>query len=100
MLVWVRRPGPAVRSRSADLIALDLIDPNTGEALEHRHAAMTHGSEGTTVHAAPRRVVITRDATNRIAKGGMLRITPLHGVIGLGSEEAIGTVLALDVQGR
>lgn len=100
MLVWVRRPGSTGRSRSADLIALDLIDPNTGEALEHRHAAMTHGSEGTTVYAAPRRVVITRDAANRIAKDGTLRITPLHGVIGLGNEEAIGTVLAVEVQGR
>jgi len=100
MLVWVKRSGSTGRSRSTDLIALDLIDPNTGEALEHRHAAMTHGSEGTTVHAAPRRVVITRDATGRIAKGAMLRVTPLHGVIGLGSEEAIGTVLALDVQTR
>jgi hypothetical protein len=100
VLVWVRRPGSTSRSRSTDLIALDLIDPNTGEALEHRHAAMTHGSEGTTVHAAPRRVVITRDATNKIAKGAMLRITPLHGVIGLGPEEQIGTVLAVDVQSR
>ena len=100
VLVWVRRPGSTSRSRSTDLIALDLIDPNSGEALEHRHAAMTHGSEGTTVHAAPRRVVITRDATNKIAKGAMLRITPLHGVIGLGSEEPIGTVLAVDVQSR
>jgi hypothetical protein len=100
VLVWVRRPGPTSRSRSTDLIALDLIDPNTGEALEHRHAAMTHGSEGTTVHAAPRRVVITRDASGRIAKGTTLRIAPLHGVIGLGSEEAIGTVLAVDVQSR
>jgi hypothetical protein len=100
ILVWVRRSGSTGRSRSTDLIALDLIDPNTGEALEHRHAAMTHGSEGTTVHAAPRRVVITRDATGRIAKAAMLRVTPLHGVLGLGSEEAIGTVLALDVQAR
>jgi hypothetical protein len=100
MLVWVRRSGSTGRSRSTDLIALDIIDPNTGEALEHRHAAMTHGSEGTTVHAAPRRVVITRDATGRIAKGAMLRVTPLHGVLGLGSEEAIGTVLAIDVQAR
>jgi len=100
VLVWVRRPGSTSRSRSTDLIALDLIDPNTGEALEHRHAAMTHGSEGTTVHAAPRRVVITRDASGRIAKGTTLRIAPLHGVIGLGSEEAIGTVLAVDVQSR
>ena len=100
VLVWVRRPGSTGRSRSTDLIALDLIDPNTGEALEHRHAAMTHDSEGTTVHAAPRRVVITRDATNKIAKEAMLRIAPLHGVNGLGSEEAIGTVLALEVQSR
>lgn len=83
-----------------DLIALDLIDPNTGEALEHRHAAMTHGSNGTTVHAAPRRVVITRDATGRISKGTMLRLAPLHGVNGLGGEELIGTVLAVDAQGR
>jgi len=100
VLVWVRRAGSSSRSRSTDLIALDVIDPNTGEALEHRHAAMTHGSEGTTVHAAPRRVVITRDATNKIAKGAMLRITSLHGVIGLGREETIGTVLAVDVQSR
>jgi hypothetical protein len=100
ILVWVRRSGATGRSRSTDLIALDLIDPNTGEALEHRHAAMTHGSEGTPVHTAPRRVVITRDATGRIAKASMLRVTPLHGVLGLGSEEAIGTVLALDVQSR
>jgi hypothetical protein len=100
MLVWVKRSGSTGRSRSTDLIALDLIDPNSGEALEHRHAAMTHGSEATTVHAAPRRVVITRDANGRIAKGAMLRVTPLHGVIGLGSEEAIGTVLAIDVQSR
>ena len=100
VLVWVRRSGSTGRSRSIDLIALDLIDPNAGEALEHRHAAMTHGNEGTTVHAAQRRVVITRDAANRIAKGAMLRVTPLHGVIGLGSEEAIGTVLAVEVQSR
>jgi hypothetical protein len=100
VLVWVRRSGSTGRTRSTDLIALDLIDPNTGEALEHRHAAMTHGSEGTTVYAAPRRVVITRDASGRVAKGTLLRVTPLHGVIGLGSEETIGTVLAVDVQSR
>lgn len=99
VLVWVRRPGSPGGARSIDLIALDLIDPNTGEALEHRHAAMTHGSAGTAVHAAPRRVVITRDATGRIAKGGMLRLAPLHGVNGLGSEDLIGKVVAVDVQG-
>ena len=81
-------------------MALDLIDPNTGEALEHRHAAMTHGSEGTPVHAAPRRVVITRDASGRLTKGAPLKVAPLHGVIGLGREETIGEVLAVDVQTR
>jgi hypothetical protein len=44
--------------------------------------------------------VITRDADGRIAKGSMLRLAPLHGVNGLGPEEHIGTVLALDVQDR
>ena len=98
VLVWVRRSGSTGRARSMDLIALDLIDPSTGEALEHRHAAQTHGSERTTVHAAPRRVVITRDAGGRIAKGAILKLTPLHGVNGLGAEETIGTVLAVDLQ--
>jgi hypothetical protein len=100
LLVWVRRPGSTNRGRAMDLIALDIIDPYSGAALEHRHAAMTHGSDATTVHAAPRRVVITRDADGRIAKGSMLRLAPLHGVNGLGPEEQIGTVLALDVQDR
>ena len=100
LLVWVRRPGSTGRARAMDLIALDIIEPHSGAALEHRHAAMTHGSDATTVHAAPRRVVITRDADGRIAKGSMLRLAPLHGVNGLGPEEHIGTVLALDVQDR
>jgi hypothetical protein len=100
LLVWVRRPGATGRARAMDLIAFDIIDPHSGAALEHRHAAMTHGSDATTVHAAPRRVVITRDADGRIAKGTMLRLAPLHGVNGLGPEEHIGTVLALDVQDR
>ena len=100
VLVWVRRQGAASRGRSMDLIALDLIDPQSGEALEHRHAAMTHGGESANVHAAPRRVVITLDSRDRLAKGMVLRLTPLHGVNGLGTEESLGEVLAIDVQGR
>jgi len=100
VFVWVRRQGAVGRGRSMDLLRLDLIDPNTGEALEHRHADMTHGSESTTVHAASRRIVITLDNRGRIAKNEMLRLAPLHGVNGLGAEETIGQVLALDVQGR
>jgi len=100
LLVWVRKPGHGVRGRAVDLIALDLIDPKTGEALEHRHADLTHGSAGTAVHATPRRVVITRDANGRIVKGGPLQLAPLHGLNGLGVEEQLGTVLGLELPGR
>lgn len=100
VLVWVRRQGAASRGRSMDLIALDLIDPNAGEALEHRHADLTHGGESTTVHAAPRRVVITLDSRGRLAKGAVLRLAPLHGVNGLGAEETIGQLVAIDAQSR
>ncbi len=99
VLVWVRRQGAVARGRSMDLLRLDLIDPNRGEALEHRHADMTHGSEPTAVYATQRRVVITLDTRGRIAKGSMLRLAPLHGVNGLGSEESIGQIIAIDVQG-
>lgn len=113
LLIWIRRPGAS--ARSVDLIALDIIDPISGEALEHRHAALTvgapapvgtagpvatHGTEATTVHAAPRRVVITRNAASCIAKGSTLRIAPLHGVNGLGSEEHVGTILAFSIPAR
>lgn len=100
LLVWVRRSSVTSRARAMDLIALDLIDPASGEALEHRHAALTHGGEPDSVHAAPRRVVIARDAAGRIAKGGMLRVASVHGVVGLGREETIGTIVAIDVQPR
>ncbi len=100
VLVWVRRQGAVGRGRSMDLLRLDLIDPNRGEALEHRHADMTHGSESTTVYATQRRVVITLDTHGRIAKETMLKLAPLHGVNGLGAEESIGQIIAIDVQGR
>ena len=99
VLVWVRRQGAVGRGRSMDLLRLDLIDPNRGEALEHRHADMTHGSESTTVYATQRRVVITLDTRGRIAKETMLKLAPLHGVNGLGAEESIGQIIAIDVQG-
>jgi len=100
VLVWVRRQGAVGRGRAVDLLALDIIDPNTGEALEHRHADMTHGSEPTTVHAAPRRVVITLGTRGQLAKNSMLRVAPRHGVNGLGTEETVGQLVAIDVQSR
>lgn len=98
LLIWIRRPGAP--ARSVDLIALDIIDPVSGEALEHRHAALTvetHETGATAVYAAPRRVVITGNAVSRITKGSPLRIAPLHGVNGLGTEEHVGTILAFSI---
>jgi len=101
VLVWVRRPAAASRGSAAtDLIALDIIDPKSAEALEHRHAALTHGSQATTVHAAARRVVIAGDASGRIVRGSTLGLAPLHGVNGLGPVEKAGTIVALDLQDR
>lgn|GEM_PF-766492 len=99
--VWVRRPGATGRGiLSTDLIALDIIDPDSAEALEHRHAALTHGNQATTVHATSRRVVISGDHAGRIVRGGTLALAPLHGVNGLGPAEKIGTVLAIELQNR
>ena len=99
LLVWVRRTGASGRTMPVELIAFDIIDSRTGEALEHRHAALTHGSNPAPVHAAPRRVVIEVDATGRLSTGRPLRLTPLHGVNGLGNAEAVGTVVAFDMPG-
>jgi hypothetical protein len=98
MFVWLRRPAAAARGDDgSDLIALDIIDPATGEALEHRHAAVSTGPRGP-IHAAPRRVLVAVDAAGRLARGDVLRLAPLRGVHGTGPQEDVGRVLALDVQ--
>ena len=100
MFVWLRRPAAAARGDDgSDLIALDIIDPATGEALEHRHAAVSTGPRGP-IHAAPRRVLVAVDAAGRLARGDTLRLAPLRGVHGTGPQEDVGRVLALDVQPR
>ena len=100
MFVWLRRPAAAARrDDGSDLIALDIIDPATGEALEHRHAAVSTGPRGP-IHAAPRRVLVAVDAAGRLARGDTLRLAPLRGVHGTGPQEDVGRVLALDVQPR
>lgn len=98
LLVWVRRPGSSGHGRpDHDVLALDVIDPTAGEALEHRHAAATTGDRGP-IHAAPRRVIIVADQPGRLATGDPLRLTPVRGVNGAGPVEEIGRVLALEVR--
>jgi hypothetical protein len=95
VLVWVRRPGAAALGHGdRELIALDVIDPSTGEALEHRPAAVGDRSPS---HAVPRRVAVAADQPGRIARGDALRLAPVRGVNGTGSVEEIGRVLAIDL---
>lgn len=97
VLVWVPQSGAAGRGPGGtDLIALDIIDPATGEALEHRHAGVNAGTRAP-IHAAPRRVRIVTDASGRMTRGDALRLEPLRGVNGAGRREDLGRVLALDV---
>ena len=98
VLVWVRRPGTAAAGHEdRELIALDVIDPATGEALEHRPAAVGDRSPS---HAVPRRVAVATDQAGRIARGDMLRLAPVRGVNGTGAVEQIGRVLALELAGQ
>jgi len=97
VLVWVRQLGrPA--GASHDLVALDIVDPASAEALLHRHAALALDGR-TRVEAAPRRVVIGVPGAARIARGEPLRLTPLHGVNGPGQSETLGSVAAIEIAG-
>jgi hypothetical protein len=101
--VWLRKPGLAAAGRAVDLLALDIIDPETAAALEYRHLAEHHAptaaSTPAAVHAAPRRIVIGPADAGRITKGTDLRVAPVRGVHGTGPVETLGTVVAIDLQG-
>lgn len=103
VLVWLRKPGVAAAGRTVDLLALDVIDPETAAALEYRHLEEHHAPTAAAqaaVYAAPRRVVVGPADAGRIIRGTALRVAPVRGVHGTGPSETLGTVLALDLQGR
>jgi hypothetical protein len=94
VLVWLR---PESRgARGGDMVALDVIEPGSAEALLHRHAALAF-ADRSAVQAAPRRVVIGDSTGGSIARGARLRLTPVHGLNGRGTAEDLGTVAAIDV---
>jgi hypothetical protein len=97
VLVWVRQAGRPANA-AHDLVALDIVDPGSAEALLHRHAALALDGR-TRVEAAPRRVVIGTAGASRIARGEPLRLTPLHGVNGPGQPETLGSVAAIEIAG-
>lgn len=120
VLVWIGQSASsgAAGSTATSLIAFDIVDSVTGEAIEHRHAPSApspdrarHGG----MHAAPRRVRIVGSsgasllgssltatiAPGRIARGETIQLSPLafvHGGQGLGAREAIGPVQAIAIQ--
>lgn len=94
VLVWLKPEGHT--NRGGDLIALDIIEPVSAEALLHRHAALAYADKGG-VQAAPRRVVIGTGSAARINRGDRLRLAPVHGVNGRGELEDLGKVAAIDV---
>jgi hypothetical protein len=98
LLVWVRRSGPGFWGPPVDLVALDMIDPAGAEALEQRHAVLETDGDARATLAPPRRVVISAPA--RIAKGANLRLAPRQARGELGPTESLGTVVAIEVQGR
>ena len=78
------------------LVALDIVDPGSAEALLHRHAALALDGR-TRVEAAPRRVVIGAAGAPGIARNAPLSVTPLHGVNGAGRPETLGPVAAIEI---
>lgn len=120
VLVWIGQSASsgAASSTATSLIAFDIVDSATGEAIEHRHAPSAPSSDRAChggMHAAPRRVRIAGSsgasllgsslnatvAPGRIARGETIQLSPLafvHGGQGLGAREAIGPVQAIAVQ--
>lgn len=94
VLVWLRPESRA--ARGGDMVALDVIEPGSAEALLHRHAALAF-ADRSAVQAPPRRVVIGDPAGGSIARGAKLKLTPVHGLNGRGNAEDLGTVSAIDV---
>ncbi|NBV46544.1 MAG: hypothetical protein EBR86_13130 [Planctomycetia bacterium] len=94
VLVWIGHGSRRDPLRTVEVIALDVIDPVTGEALEYRHAG-TGSDDGSPL--PPRRV---RLPEGTISRGGNLARLPVHGVHRQPegwSPERIGPVLAVSL---
>lgn len=67
-------PGDRILARTAgELVAYDLIDPSTGEAVEHRHALLAYDIAAAASTALPRRVLLP--AT--LVAGGTTPVMPV-----------------------
>ncbi len=117
VLIWVTHEvgAPSGRPAPQAVIAFDVIDPFSGEALEQRH--LTAGASGTITdsHLPPRRVVIAGSGSpspfgraftaaitpGKISRGHTIQLAPLNlhrGVSVLGATQSLGPVQAITVQ--
>lgn len=116
LFVWLSRPASALADGNGRtvMIAFDIVDPASGEALEQRHVAACGGRRPATVLGSPRRVVIAGSGVpglfddglpsaitpGRIAKGETIVFAQqiaFHGAGRAASPEAFGPVLAVQV---
>jgi len=117
VLIWIAHGTVAPNGRSAPqaVVAFDVIDPISGEALEQRH--LTVGTSGMIAdsHLPPRRVVIAGSGSpspfgrgftaaitlGRISRGHTIQLAPLNlqrGISVVGVSESLGPVQAITVQ--
>lgn len=94
VLIWVRHPrGP--RPARIEVLAFDIIDPASGEALEHSYGEPA-APDAPPIAGWHRRVVVGRSTGGTITKGGPLTVVPILGINGTGPEETLGIVAAID----
>jgi hypothetical protein len=91
-------PGDRVLVRvSGELLAFDLIDAASGEAIEHRHVVREDGTVHVSAREAPRRVRIHPVHAPLAAGGGILVESSAGGPAGSPVSRMIGPIIALGV---
>lgn len=91
------RAGDRILARSTyEVVAFDLIDPRSGEAVEHRHALLSPGIVTATALTTPRRVVLPamlavgQPLTFPSVNGGQeSTLPPVGGIEALGIERPV-----------
>ena len=108
VLVWL--PAEAGRPGWHRCLAIDVVAPQTGEALLHHNVTVAPGGQTARTDGVPRRVTIraagatslfgSSEASGRLLVGGMLECTPVGLAHGAGTDrtEQIGPISAIAVE--
>ncbi|MGB8852018.1 MAG: hypothetical protein WCC69_00445 [Pirellulales bacterium] len=108
VLIWL--PAEAGRPGWHRCLAIDVVAPQTGEALLHHHVTVVPGGRTVRTTGVPRRVTIraagatslfgNSGASGRLIVGGMLECTPVGLAHGAGADriEQVGPIAAIAVE--